>query len=549
MLAACAAMLIPGIAESEERPNIVWFSVEDISAIIGAYGAEGLETPNIDRMAEEGILYKNAYATVGVCAPSRSSIITGMYPVSIGTHNMRTGHHYGYLPPEEESYESYRSLYDQRGRNVPEYSAVLPWYVKCFTEYLRAEGYYTMNNDKTDYQFHVPITAWDESSGETHFSHAPEGMPFFYVRNDHVTHESRIWMKQNDPLLVDPEKVPIPAYFPDIPSVRKAVARKYSNIVEADNHLGDLMKELEEAGVLENTIIIFWSDHGGPLLRQKRAVGYSGLHVPLIVRFPDGYQAGTVVDEIVSLMDLGPTTLSLAGIQPPDYMHGKAFLGKYQSENFHPYAFGSADRFDNVYDMSRSVIDGRFVYIRNFRPELPLIYRLEYREQIEMTRELIEMDQRGELTGDAQYIFMRTKPKEELYDIVNDPHEINNLAEDTAHREKLLELRAALAQWQLEVGDLGFIPEYDLVQMMWPGLQQPDTEEVEFEYNNGKVQLNSPTQGASIAWQMENTPNPRHWNLYADPISVEPGQSIRARAVRIGFKTSPITTFTSGNRK
>lgn len=470
-----------------------------------------------------------------------------MYPVSIGTHQMRTGPHYRARTPENDTYQSYRQLYDTNGRNVPEYAAVPPPYVRCFTEYLREAGYYTTNKQKTDYQFNSPITAWDETSFRADHANTPEGRSFFAVYNHEVTHESRIWTKRNDPLLVSPQDVIIPDYFPDLPIVRETLARNYSNIMELDQQVGNLLDRLEAEDLLDKTIIFFWSDHGGPLLRQKRAVGNSGLHVPLIVRFPDGYMAGTQNEDIVSLMDLGPTVLSLAGIKPPAHMHGKAFLGPYKAEVPHQYAFGSADRFDEVYDMSRSVLDGRFVYIRNFRPELPLIYRNTYREQIEMTSVLIEMDRKGELTGDAHYIFMKTKPREELYDLHTDPFEVHNLADDPSHKEKLLELRHALAAWQLEVGDMGFIPEYDLVEMMWPGLIQPDTQPVTFADSPDGLQLASKTPGASIAYQIGDRIGGGHWELYHTPLYVPAETPVVAIAVRIGYKTSGIARYTTKN--
>ncbi|MBI9062009.1 MAG: sulfatase-like hydrolase/transferase [Marinilabiliaceae bacterium] len=525
-----------------ERYNILWLSCEDIGPVMATYGAPGIETPNIDRLAKEGIQYNHAYSTVGVCAPSRSSIITGMYPVSIGSQHMRTGNHWGYRSPEKETYASYKKVSDKTGRNVPEYSVVPPSYVKCFTEYLRAAGYFCTNSAKCDYQFSCPITAWDEVGNDAHFMNRKEGQPFFAVFNNGVTHESQIWKKKKDPLLVDTSQVVIPAYFADLPVVRQDVGRKYSNIQELDQDIGKWLDQLEAEGLLDKTIIFFWSDHGGPLLRQKRAVGNSGLHVPLIVRFPDQRMAGTVVDDIVSLMDLGPTVLSLAGIEPPQHMHGKAFLGEYKSDAGHTYAFGSADRFDEHTDMSRSVIDGRYVYIRNFMPQLPLTYRLFYREQIDMTQTLLEMDQRGELTGDAAYIFRKTKPVEELYDLKTDPDEVHNLANDPTHQTKLVELRKALAKWQLEVGDKGFIPEHDMVNMMWPGLIQPSTASVTFQASSRhKVELDCVTEGASIAFQKGTQIGTDHWQLYTEPILLKKGETVRARTVRLGYKTSEIT--------
>lgn len=528
-----------------KKPNILWISVEDISPMLKAYGNNCIETPNIDWLAAGGITFTNAFSTAGVCAPSRSSIITGMYPVSIGSHNMRTGPHYAYREPEAETYKSYIRLKDVRGNNVPEYAAVPPPYVKVFTEYLRANGYFTTNAAKTDYQFNCPLTAWDEVGKNAHYKNRAAGQPFFSVFNFEITHESRIFLKKNDPMLADINRVKIPKYFPDLPVVRNDVARAYSNIIELDQQIGKLLAELKAEGLLEETIIFFWSDHGGPLLRQKRAVGNSGLRVPLIVRFPDGTMAGTKVEDIVSLMDLGPTVLSLAGINPPSHMHGQAFLGPFKSQTPRLYAFGAADRFDEAADMSRSAMDGRFVYIRNFHPELPLIYRNAYREQIDMTRTLIEMDQQGQLTGDAAYIFMKTKAQEELYDLATDPDEVHNLALLPAYQDKLKEMRAALSGWQLEVKDLGFIPEAELVNLMWPGGIQPETAEVFFMEVPDQLSLYSHTEGASIAYQVNEEIGGFKWRLYSQPLKKNSFKKIAARAVRIGYKTSAISYFES----
>lgn len=224
-------------------------------------------------------------------------------------------------------------------------------------------------------------------------------------------------------------------------------------------------------------------------------------------------------------------------------MHGKAFLGPYKTKIPHSYAFGSADRFDEAADMSRSVIDGRFVYIKNFHPELPLIYRNAYWEQIDMTRTLIEMDQQGKLTGDAAYIFMKTKPEEELYDLLNDPDEVHNLAQLPEHQAQLKEMRSALGAWQIKVGDLGFIPEYDLVNMMWPGMSQPLTEKVVFKKEGSKLILTSTTDGSSIAYQADEAIGGKRWKLYNQPLAMGSFKRIAARAVRIGYKTSEISDY------
>ena len=544
IIVLCCVLSINSKAQNKSKKplNIVWLSTEDMGPILGSYGNKVIKTPNLDKLAKEGVRYTNAYSTVGVCAPSRFSIITGVYSARIGAHNMRTGDYHNYKTPEEVTHKTYKGIKDKTGRNIPEYEVVPPTYVKPFTEILRKKGYYTANNFKCDYQFNAPFTAWDEVSYSVSYKDAPAGKPFFYVRNFLVTHESRIWQRKNKPLTVKQSEVIVPTYFADIPEVRQDIARKYSNIEEMDRQVGELMKQLEEDELLDNTIIMFWSDHGGNLLRQKRAVGNTGLHVPLIIRYPNKKMAGKVDDRIVSLMDLGPTVLSLLNIKPPNHYDGKAFAGKYE-EAPRKLVFGTADRFDETTDMQRSVLDGRFVYIKNFLPQLPLIYRNRYREQITMNAKLIELNRQKKLKGDAAYMFMKTKPREELYDLENDPYEVHNLAENPNYEKHLSKYRKALANWQLEIGDKGFIPEHDLIELFWPEMRQPVTKNVLFtEQSQGMLQLECKTEGTSIGYQTGKEIGTNHWNLYHTPIQQKNNQKIVARAIRIGYKASEITS-------
>jgi arylsulfatase A-like enzyme len=466
-----------------------------------------------------------------------------MYPARLGAHNMRTGNHNNFKSPEDVSHKLDKGILDKFGKNVPEYEVVTPTYVKLLPEYLRAENYYCVNDNKCDYQFNAPFTTWDDVFGGGSYKNAPKGSPFFYVKNFYTTHESRIWLRKDKPMTVNPSKVPIPDYYPDIPVVRRDIARKYSNIEALDKEVGQLLNQLETDGVLDNSIIFFWSDHGGNLLRQKRAVGNSGLHVPLLIRYPNGFRAGEVDDRLVSLMDLGPTVMSLLGIAPPEHLDGKAFAGEYEQAP-RKLIFGSADRFDESTDMQRSVLDGRFVYIKNFMPELPLIYRNKYREQIPMNAKLIELNHQKKLTGDAAYIFMNTKPQEEFYDLQNDPYEVHNLAGDPKYSKKIKAYRQALKDWQLEIGDKGFIPEHDLIKSFWPEMKQPITQNVTFEKDKtGTLKLNSSTAGASIGYQIGDNIGTNHWNLYYKPIRINKNQKIVARAIRIGYKASEITSY------
>jgi len=530
-------------SKNSQKPlNVVWISCEDMGPILGSYGNDIVKTPNLDKLASEGVRYINAYSTVGVCAPSRFSIITGMYPARLGAHNMRTGDYHNYKTPEEVSHRKNIGVIDKEGKNIPEYEVVPPTHVKPFTEILRTKGYYCANNFKCDYQFNAPFTAWDEVSSTVSYRDAPKDKPFFYVWNTLLTHESRIWERSNQPLTVNPEDIIIPSYFPDIPEVRNDIARKYSNIEAMDKKVGELMNQLEEDGMLDNTIIMFWSDHGGNLLRQKRAVGNSGLNVPLIIRYPNKMDAGKVDERIVSLMDLGPTVLSLLNIKPPKHYDGKAIAGPYEDDP-REYAFGTADRFDESTDMQRSVLDGRYVYVKNFLPELPLIYRNKYRERITMNSKLIQMDSFNMLEGDAAYIFMKTKPVEEFYDLANDPYEVHNIIDNPKYFKRINDFRVALENWQKEINDQGFIAENKLVKSFWPNMIQPKTENVDFKIgDDGLYELTTLTNGASIGYQIDEKIGTNSWSLYHKPIRIRDKQKIVARAIRIGYKASGITS-------
>ena len=529
--------------EATKKPlNVVWISCEDVGPIMGAYGVDQIKTPNIDKLAAEGVRYSNAYSTVGVCAPSRFSIITSMYPARLGAHNMRTGDLNNYKTPENLALKTTTNKVDKAGRPIPEYEVVTPENVKPFTQYLRAEGYYCINDNKCDYQFNAPFTAWDHTLGSNLFDKIPDNQPFFYVKNSYTTHESRIWLRKDKPLTVFPDEVIVPDYYPDIPEVRNDLAIKYSNIEALDKEVGQLLKDLEAKNLLENTIIFFWSDHGGNLLRQKRAVGNSGLHVPLIIRYPNKYKAGEVENALVSLMDLGPTVMSLLDIKPPKHTDGQAFAGRYKKEP-RDYIFGSADRFDESIDMQRSVLDGRFVYIKNFITELPLIFRNKYREKVPMNKKLIDMDINGELSGAAAYIFMKTKPVEELYDLQTDPDEVHNLALNPTYESKLMELRTALSKWQVDIDDQGFKLESEIIKEFWPEMIQPVTSDVIIEINSdGLVKMSCDTNGASIGYQTEALIGEDRWLLYTEPIKITSTQKLMARAIRIGYKASNITS-------
>ena len=519
------------VKKDEEEPpgsepmHILWLTCEDITPTLGCYGDTVVKTPNIDWLASEGIRYTNAFSVAGVCAPSRHALITGMYPTSTGGHNMRT---LQLMVP-----------------GIPVYSVVLPEEAKCFSEYLRMNGFYCTNNQKTDYQFEAPVTAWDECDFDAHWRKRPEGKPFFAVFNFLTTHESRIWTQSGEPLLVEESKVPIPPYFPENRVVRRDVARKYSNIIEMDRQVGVILDQLREDGLLDNTIIFFFSDHGGMLPREKRELYDTGLKVPLIIRFPGKEDDGKVDDQLVSFVDFAPTVLSLAGIEPPGHMQGHAFLGEYQAQDKREFIFGARDRMDSEYDRVRAVRDKNFKYLKNYHPELPFVQNIEYRKQIRMMNVLYRYDSLNLFKAQDSLWWRKTKPVEELYDLNSDPWEFVNLAGDENYNAQLEKMRKALADWQEEFGDMGSIPERELVyEYMWKGPVQPVTEMVGFELQNGILKMNCSTPGASIAWRYKNEGDPDQWFLYTGEVLAEKGKTIEAKAIRIGFKHSRITEIT-----
>jgi len=505
-LPALAALFAQAPAK---RWNILWVSCEDTSPDIGCYGDTYARTPNIDRLAAQGLRYTHAFSTYGVCAPCRSSIITAMYPATIGTQHMRSQ---GVPPPE----------------------------VKCFPEYLRAAGYYCTNNQKTDYNFAAPITAWDEVSTKAHWRNRPAGAPFFAVFNYLVSHESQVrapeeTYRKNIARLTpdqihDPAKATLPPYYPNTPIVRKDWARLHDNITAMDYMVADTLKQLEDDGLADSTIVFFWGDHGRGLTRAKRWVYDSGTRVPLIVRWPGQLAAGSVTDRMVSLMDLGPTVLSMAGLKPPGYMQGQAFLGPHAAAP-REYVYMARDRMDETYDIIRSVRDPRYRYIRNYQPSKPYAQYIAYMDEMPTLQEMRRLNAAGKLTGPQKLFFRLEKPVEELFDSERDPHEINDLAGDPKYAVELKRLRAVHELFMKETHDLALLPEEQLLERMRPGGKWAKTAEPVLAVANGQIAAKCSTPGASIAYQAKG----QRWLLYTKPVA---GSQLRFKACRLGYLDS-----------
>jgi arylsulfatase A-like enzyme len=552
VLAAVALNLIAVSARPAERagdrarrPNILWISNEDMGPRLGAYGDPLARTPALDRLAEQSIRYTRAFTTAPVCAPSRAAIITGMYQNAIGALHMRTT--------------------EDRVPELPgPYLAVPPFYVKAFPEYLRSAGYFTSNRAKTDYQFGVPFTIWDDLGPKAHWRNRPDkDQPFFSVFNLEVTHESRTFptspSRQGKPLVTRLEEVPVPPYYPDTRLVREELARLYDNIADMDSQVAEILGQLAEDGLAENTIVFYWSDHGDGVPRAKRSLYDSGLRVPLLIRWPQTLNPAaapvSVSDELVSFIDLAPTVLALAGVAIPTHLHGRVLVGPRRAAA-PEFVFAARDRMDIEYDMMRSARDARFLYIRNFAPELPYAGHITYRNQSAIMQEWLRLQAEGNLTGPPSLWMRKSRPAEELYDTGADPHQVHDLAADPRHRATLARMRAAVEDWMARIGDQGLVGEAEMIERMWPGGVQPETARPYIVARRSaepparqdsmtlagpaEVVLYVPTQGASLGYTFEEGPAPR-WRLYAGPLLVDSPGTLRAKAIRYGYKESAET--------
>lgn len=542
--------------ESLVRPNILWLVAEDMSAYLPPFGDSTIETPNINRLAAEGVIYTHLFSPSGVCAPSRAAIATGLYPSGIGANHMRTN--------------SYTEV-----TGLPPYEAVPPAPARMMSEILRMHGYYCTNNSKQDYQFTAPVTAWDESSNFAHWRNREPDQPFFSIFNFTVTHESGLfepygfrkmeerhyragdtsfassqWMdrtpESETPVHVSKDlEFKIPPYLPDTEIVRRDLWKMYNNIAEMDRQIGAILDQLSHDGLMENTIIFFYADHGGPLPRQKRLIYDSGLNAPMIIRFPQQQNAGTRDDQLISFIDFAPTVLSLAGIQPPGYLQGRAFLGSLQSPEKRRYIHAAGDRFDAFTDVIRAVRNNRFKYIYNYRPEQGYYLPITFREQIPTMQELLRLHREDRLNEVQSQWFRESKPREELFDCIDDPHELRNLADDPKYADILVEFRNEMNRWLTEIGDRPNLLEGDLIRHLWNGArEQPVTRDPIIKYTSEKIEITCTTEGASIGYKIiKDGIEPKSWSVYTEPFQIPLGSEVIALAHRIGFKASEIIRF------
>jgi arylsulfatase A-like enzyme len=419
-------------------PNILWIIAEDIGLDLGCYGEPLARTPNLDRLAAEGRIYRHAYSTAPVCSASRSAFITGMWQTAIGAHHHRSHRTDGYQ---------------------------LPSGVETIMDRLRRAGYFTANirsfppgtpfrgGGKTDWNFQVAGKPFDSDRWSDLKAH----QPFFAQVNFFETH--RVYQKAKTNA-TDPAKVRLPPYLPDHPVAREDWARYLDNVAALDEKTGAVLNLLEREGLRDNTVVFWFGDNGRDDFRGKFYAYEQGCAVPLIVRWPGRVPTGSVNEELVSLIDVTATTLFAAGLPIPRRMHGRLLLGPEARPR--EFLFTARDRIDETLDRVRTVRDGRFKYIRNYEPDRPYYQTfryIEFEEYNPLNALMKRLHAVGKLTPEQDRMFAERRPREELYDLDADPFEFQNLAAAPEHSAMLKRLRAALDRWIKETGDQGAIPE------------------------------------------------------------------------------------------
>ncbi len=438
------------LIQAKDKPNILWLTFEDTSPhFIGCYGNEQAKTPNIDRLAKEGVRFDAAYANAAVSSPSRFCLFTGLRTTSMGTGHLRSA----YQIPEN---------------------------VKGFPYYLRQAGYYTSNNMKTDYNIanakKMTQEAWHESSNNGCWGKRKPGQPFFAVYNSVASHQSRTmtntWEKYEEEVLghlKESEIIPfgdlqLPSFYRNSPTMQKNVSRVYNSIQLMDKEFGEWLDRLEREGLKDSTIIFCFSDHGQGITRGKGSALGLGYKVPFVAWFPPMYKHlspwgdGLITDELVSFEDMAPTVLRLAGVALPDYMKGRVFAGEKPNQK-RQYVFSAVDRTGESSELSRSISDGRYLFTRVFMPFQPFVRWNMYYDVSDLQNN-IRADYNAGLLNEKQRWILEERRPEYLFDLENDPWEMVNLIEQPEMKAKADELRSALITDLVSKRDAHFMPEY-----------------------------------------------------------------------------------------
>lgn len=427
--------LFASLLHAADRPNILWITSEDNSPYLGCYGDKLAVTPHLDKLASQGLRYRHAYANAPVCSAARTTLITGMYASTLGVHNHRS-------------------------------AVAIPAAFKLYPEHLRAAGYYCTNNSKTDYNVAgAGKKLWDEGSNKAHYKNRAKGQPFFAIFNFTTSHESQVAPKPGKTTFrIAPEAMPLPPYHPDTPEIRRDWANYYDQMTMMDAQVGQVLAELDKAGLADDTIVFYYGDHGGALPRGKRNIHDSGTRVPLIVRIPQKWQhlapakPGEWVEDLVSFIDFPATVFSLCQVPVPAHYQGRPFLGEKKAPP-RDHVFLYRGRMDERYDTVRAVRDADFRYVRNYSPHRPWGQHYSYPFQVQPSMRSWYAEFAAGRCNEVQSVYWKPKPGEELYQPGEDPFELTNLAQQTMHQDRLARMRQALREEMLRTRDTVFIPE------------------------------------------------------------------------------------------
>ena len=499
---------------SQEKTNILWLVCEDQSLFFSSYFDSIAKTPNLDELASNGIVYDNFFAVSPVCSPSRSSIATGMYPTTIGTQHMR-------------AYKKNKGSINTK-TNLPIYSAVPKRKVQFFSENLRKMGYYCSNNSKEDYNMEMSPLAWDESNKNAHWRNRNENQPFFSIFNFNITHESRIWSNYKKHSSDEINKVILPPFFQNNNTIKNDFVTNYKNIEKLDKQVGEIINQLKEDGLYENTEIFFFSDHGGPFPRYKRSIYDSGLKSPLIIKWTETRNEPRN-NQMISFIDLAPTILELTKSEINHEMEGVSFY----NQNNRDYIFAATDRFDEHTDKRRCVRNKKFKLIINCDTNSSIMKPVLYRQNMKTMRILDSLNDLKQNTISMESWYKKTKPKYELYDIVNDPYELNNLYTNKDYDSIFYELKKKLDYW-IDESDYGNITENQILKEMWPNGEKPKLKDPSIIQKDNGVNIISNNNNSSVGWRNNKTEN---WKIYSTDEIINPENSFEIIVFKPGYGT------------
>ncbi|MBG38300.1 MAG: sulfatase [Cryomorphaceae bacterium] len=501
---------------AQDKPNFLWLVCEDQSLFFSIYGDSSAKTPNINALAKDGVVYQNCHTPSPVCAPSRSSLITGMYPTTLGTQHMR-------------AYKKSATANEINPHTkLPYYSAKPKKPVRFFTEDLRANGYYCTNNAKEDYNMICSPLAWDESSKKAHWRNRVEGQAFFSVFNFNITHESKVWQNEINYSKEALENVRLPYSFPEDDGIKSDVLTNYKNIEKLDEQIGIIIDQLKADGLYDNTIIFFFSDHGGPFPHYKRSIYETGLRVPMVAKWVDDTWSGKSY-QLISFVDFAPTILDVANIKREFPFEGVSFFKKDQRN----YIYAATDRFDGGTDTRRSVQSKGYKLIYNGDTTSPVFRRVQYRQQMKTMRLLDSLKESQQLGTYFTNWFSKNKNRFELYEVSEDYYETNNLMSYPRYERVFKTLQKELFAW-MEESDFGNLSESTMLDSMFTSeMTIPKLNVPKLIQNDKGCLIQSNNDYVSVGWRNKNE---RVWKIYSTNQLIQPKDDFEILLFRPGYE-------------